>query len=396
MDWETLYCPNKRCKYYGWPFRQGKLVKNGSSYGQPKALCKECWTGVALSYATAYYGLERDPAIFETAVRALAEGNSIRATGRILQIDKDTVCGWLNRAALHCRSVVLYLGSHLQVTECQLDELWGFVHTKAAHLAFAKIYCETYGDAWVWLAFAPGWRLVLAFVVGKRNQESADLLLERVKNVTNEHIPCLTSDRLPEYEDALLHTYGTWVPPERKGSRGRFPNPRLIPGADLLDAQVVKVRENGRVTEVKTKVIFGKPEASAAQLADSPVNDAVNTSFVERDNLTQRQSNRRLTRRTNGFSKEIAWFEKQLWLSTGYYHLVLPHHSLRQPLEPPEPTRGTGTPKKWKPVTPAMAAGLTDHVWTTAELLSYRVPAQFVDQLSQIKPLFTLLEAVHH
>ncbi|HBY96822.1 MAG TPA: helix-turn-helix domain-containing protein, partial [Chloroflexi bacterium] len=77
---------------------------------------------MALSYATAYYGLERDPAIFATAVRALAEGNSIRATGRILQIDKDTVCGWLNRAALHCRSVVLYLGSHLQVTECQLDE----------------------------------------------------------------------------------------------------------------------------------------------------------------------------------------------------------------------------------------------------------------------------------
>ena len=324
------------------------------------------------------------------------EIRSGRPVGRILQIDKDTVCDWLDRAALHCRLVVLYLWSNLHVTECQLHELWGFVHTKEAHLPYAKIYCETYGDAWVWLAFAPVWRLVLAFVVGKRNQESADLLLDRVKDVTDEHIPFFTSEQLPEYEDALLHAYGTWVQPERRGSRGRFPNPRRVPAADLLYAQVVKVRDGGRVIEVKAKTVFGKPEAIAEQLANSLVSESINTSFVERDNLTQRQSNRRLTRRTNGFSKEIAWFEKQLWLFTAYYHLVLPHHSLRQMLETPEPTRGTGTPKKWKPVTPAMAAGTTDHVWTTPELLSYRVPAQFVDQLSKSKPLFTLLEEVHH
>ena len=122
MDWETLYCPNKKCSHYGIPFKQGKMVKNGSSYGQPQALCKGCGSSVALSYGTAYYGLESDPVIFETAVRALAEGNSIRATGRILQIDKDTVCAWLDRAALHCRTVILYLWDQLHVTECQLDE----------------------------------------------------------------------------------------------------------------------------------------------------------------------------------------------------------------------------------------------------------------------------------
>src|SRR3972149_3139282 len=119
MDWNTLYCPNKGCQYYGIPLQCSKMVKNGSSYGQAQALCRGCGGSVALSYATAYYGLESELAIFETieselaifetAVRALAEGNSIRATGRILQIDKDTVCDWLNRAALHCRSVVLYL-----------------------------------------------------------------------------------------------------------------------------------------------------------------------------------------------------------------------------------------------------------------------------------------------
>ena len=129
MDWNTLYCPNKGCPYDGIMFQPGKMVKNGSSYGHPQALCKGCGRSIALNYATAYYGLESEPAIFETAVRALAEGNSIRATGRILQIDKDTVCDWLNRAALHCRTVMLYFGCRLHVTECQLDELWSFVHT---------------------------------------------------------------------------------------------------------------------------------------------------------------------------------------------------------------------------------------------------------------------------
>lgn len=396
MDWKTLYCPNKCCMYYGIPFQSGKLVKNGSSHGQPQALCKECGCSVAMNYATAYYGLESDWIIFETAVRALAEGNSIRATGRIFQIDKDTVCDWLVRASLHCRSVMLYFWNQLHVTECQLDELWSFVHTKEAHLPYAKIYSESYGDAWVWLAFEPVSRLILAFVIGKRTQENANLLLDRVKDVTDTHVPFFTSDQLPEYDDALLHTYGVLVQPERNGTRGRYPQPRLVPADDLLYAQVVKVRENGRVTEVKTKVIFGNPEVIAEKLANSQVSSTINTSFVERDNLTQRQSNRRLTRKTNGFSKEITWFEKQLWLSMAYYHFVLPHHSLRQRLDTPEPTRGTGTPKKWTPVTPAMSAGITNHVWTTAELLSYRVPAQFLDQLSTKKPLFALLDDKVH
>ena len=395
MDWETLYCPNTRCRYYGIPFRQGQLVKNGTSHGQPQALCRGCGRSVTLTYGTAYYGLDSEPAIFETAVRALAEGNSIRATARIVQVDKDTISDWLDRAARHCRLVGLSLWRNLHVRECQLDELWSFVHTKEAHLPHAKIYCATYGDAWVWLAFASVWRVVLAFVVGKRTQASADLLLDRVNYVTDDHIPFFTSDQLPEYAEALLHTYGRWIQPERQGKRGRYPNPRRVPLADLLYAQVVKVRDRQRVIEVKTNVVYGTPESIAACLAASPVSDQINTSFVERDNLTQRQSNRRLTRRTNGFSKEIAWFEKQLWLSTTYYHLVLPHHSLRQPVAAPEPTRGTGTLRKWTPMTPAMAAAITDHVWTTSELLSYRVPVQFLDQLPDIKPLFSLLEEVH-
>jgi transposase-like protein/IS1 family transposase len=391
MDWETLYCPNNRCVYYGIPFPKSLLVRNGSSRGYPQALCKACGSSVSMRYGTAYLNLEADPAIFEMAVRALAEGNSLRATGRIVQIDKDTACDWLERAGQHCRLVQLYLWHDLHITECQLDELWSFIHTKEQRLPFAKLYDETYGDAWVWVAFAPVWHLVVAFVIGKRVQDNANLLLQRVAYVTDAHIPFFTSDQLPEYRTALLNTYGYWYQPARRSNRGRLPKPRQAPDPDLIYAQVVKKREQGRVVEVRSKVVFGTPEQVAACLAASPLSQTINTSFVERDNLTWRQSNRRLTRRSNGFSKDLTWFEKQLWLSSAYYHLVLPHQSLRQPLASPESTRGTGSPRKWEPVTPAMAAGLTDHVWTTEELLSYRVPADFIDQLAALEHLYPVL-----
>jgi len=396
MDWKSLYCPNRCCKYYGIPFKQGQMVKNGSSHGQKQALCRACGAYVSLKYGTAYLDLHADPAIFETAVRALAEGNSIRAAARIVQVDKDTVCAWLDRAAQHCRLIMLYLWRDLHVIECQLDELWSFVHTKEQNLPLAKLDDESYGDAWVWVAFAPEWRLVLAFVIGKRTQESADLLLQRVTQVTDEHTPFFTSDQLPEYRNALLAAYGIWHQRQRQGKRGPHPKPLLMAPPDLLYAQVVKVREYGRVVEVFSKVVFGDPTAIAAKLASLSTSETINTSFIERNNLTQRQSNRRLTRRTNGYSKDLSWFERQLWLSLAYYHLVLPHHSLRQPLPQPQPTRGSGSLRRWKPVTPAMAAGLTDHVWTTTELLSYRVPPHFLDGLCDLERLYPPLEETHH
>ena len=121
----------------------------------------------------------------------------------------------------------------------------------------------------------------------------------------------------------------------------------------------------------------------------------VNTSDVERENLTLRQHNRRLPRKTNAFSKELPWLEKQLWLSLAYSHLVLPHESLRQSLEAPEPPRGQGSQRRWKPVTPAMAAGITDHIWTTPELLSYRVPVSFLDRLHELDHLYQPIETAH-
>jgi len=395
MNWETLYCPNIHCQYYGVPFRESLLVKNGTSHGQKQALCRACGSSVGIRFGTAYCDLNADPLIFETAIRALAEGNSLRGTARIVQVDKDTACEWLHRAAWHCRLVMLYLWQRLRVSECQLDELWSFVHTKEQNLYVAKLFCETYGDAWVWIAFAPLWRLVVAFVVGKRTQASANLLLERVAHVTTEQIPFFTSDQLAEYRTALLHVYGEWYQPARQGTRGRYPDRRRVAPPDLLYAQVVKQRERGQVIAVSTKVVFGTEAAIQERLKQLATSSMINTSFVERENLTLRQQNRRLTRKTSGFSKELAWLEKHLWLTLAYYHLVLPHDSLRQRLGEEEQTRGNGSSRRWRPITPAMAAGMTDHIWTTTELLSYRVPAPFLDTLNDLEHLFPSPDCVH-
>jgi IS1 family transposase len=396
MDWNTLYCPNRACRYYGEPFPHSQLVKNGTTRGQKQAACRACGRSIAVTYGTAYFDLDSDPALFDMVVRALAEGVSLRGTSRIFQIDKDTACAWLHRAAQHCRQVMLSFWQNISVTECQLDELWSFVHTKEQNLEAAKVFCDTYGDAWVWIAFAPAWRLVLAFVVGKRTQQSANRLLERVVHVTDAQVPFFTSDQLAEYRTALLHSYGQWEQPIRQGTHGRHPYPRRTPHPDLLYAQVVKHRERGRVISVTSKVVFGDRTTVQQRLSASMTSVSVNTSFVERENLTLRQHNRRLTRKTNAYSKELSWLEKQLWLSLAYYHFVLPHESLRARLSEPEITRGIGTMRQWTPVTPAMAAGMTDHVWSMGELLSYRVPATFLDTLPHIEHLFPSLEPVHH
>ena len=138
---------------------------------------------------------------------------------------------------------------------------------------------------------------------------------------------------------------------------------------------MVKERENGRVVEVTTRIVYGTIAQVEAALQASPVSQTINTYGVERNNLTVRQHSRRMGRKVKAFSKDPDYLEHPLTLAFAYYHFVVPHRGLRQRLPHALPTKGRqGSYKKWKPVTPAMAAGWTDHVWTMDELLSFRVP----------------------
>jgi IS1 family transposase len=160
----------------------------------------------------------------------------------------------------------------------------------------------------VWIAFAPAWRLVAAFVGGKRDQEHANVLLTRLQAVSCGYMPFFTRDPLPHYAHALLQVYGM---PEVilhiPGKRGPKPPPKCLPPAALHDAQVVKRRQGGRVVEVTTKIIFGSEAAVQARLAASTVSQTINTSFVERHNLPCRQCNGRLARKVRSFSTDLTW-----------------------------------------------------------------------------------------
>jgi IS1 family transposase len=375
MDNRSCYCRYSKCDLYGATAPVAHLRFRDWHYGAARFRCQACDHLASARTGTAYAGVRTDLEIYRRGAKALAEGVSIRATGRLVEVDKDTVNQWLPGLGRHCRQVMNYFFRDLHLDECQLDELWTFIYKKEARLTPLEKWQEIYGDAWVWIAFSPVCKLVPAWVVGKRTLPHARRLVFRLKSATDGQIPFFTSDELPHYADALLEVYGEWMQPPRNGTRGRFPKPRRVPPPDLCYAVVVKERENGRVVDVTTRIVYGSTEQVEAALRASPVSHTINTYGVERNNLTVRQHSRRMGRKVNAFSKDPDYLEDQLTLAFAYYHFVVPHRGLRQRLPKPLPTKGRkGSYKKWKPVTPAMAAGLTDHVWTMDELLSFRVP----------------------
>ncbi len=375
MNCSTCYCRNAKCLLYGQITPKARFKLHDWHHQVPRFRCQACGGLISARAGTAYAGIRTDMSIYLRGATTLAEGVSIRATGRLLLVDKDTVNHWLPILGDHCRGLMNYFFRNLHLRECQLDELWTFVYKKEAQLTPFEKLQEVYGDAWVWIAFSPVYKLVPVWVIGKRTLGNARKLVFRLKSATDGHIPFFTSDELPHYAEALLDQYGQVYQPPKRSGPGRPPLPYKVPPPDLCYAVVVKERENGRVVKVTTRIVYGTTEQTEAALKTSPVSRTINTYGVERNNLTVRQHSRRMGRKVNAFSKDLDFLEHQLTLAFAYYHFVMPHRGLRQRLPCSVPTKGPrATRKKWKPVTPAMAAGLTDHVWTMDELLSFRVP----------------------
>jgi IS1 family transposase len=256
----------------------------------------------------------------------LCEGSSVRAVSRItgsaknaiikLMIDAGKAC-----AAYHDEHVV-----NLKSKRVQVDEVWAFVYAKEKNVAKAKAAPEDAGDAWTWTALDADSKLLLAYYVGDRGGESASVFMENVASRLATRVQ-LTSDGHKAYLEAV---------------EGSF-------GADVDYAQLVKLygaspeSAKGRYspaecTGIKKTVIEGKPDLKH-----------VSTSYVERSNLTVRMHNRRFTRLTNGFSKKLENHAYSVALFVMYYNFCKIHKTLR--------------------VTPAMQAGVSDHVWDVVDIV---------------------------
>ena len=196
---------------------------------------------------------------------------------------------------------------------------------------------------------------------GKRTAENTEALVEDFRRRTGGRLMGLmTSDDYSAYEAATLRAYGETITPPRTGRPGRPKAPYRAPPPGLTYATVTKRRAKGRAVEVGTRVVFGTVAAVLLALGMSKVSRAINTAFVERENGTDRHRNARKGRRTYRFSKDWRYHEAVTFLSLYCYNFYWPVRTLAS-----KDDEGRCVKR-----TPAMAAGLTDHVWSMAEWLS--------------------------
>jgi IS1 family transposase len=213
-----------------------------------------------VKFGNAFYHTHLNEDIFTMIACCLAEGVGIRSAARIAGVDKKTVMLVLDRVADHVAMISRSLMKDLSITECQLDEMWSFIGKKEKHLESLEEISGKLGDAWIWIAFDPVHKLMLAHVIGKRTEPYAVELLREVKRVTLKMLDLFTSDQLDQYANALLQVYGLSATPPRKPGPGRPPHPKLIPPDDLLYAQVVKTYKQNTLNKITRKVVFGDPE----------------------------------------------------------------------------------------------------------------------------------------
>jgi transposase-like protein/IS1 family transposase len=260
----------------------------------------------------------------ELALQLLLEGNSLRSTQRITGLDVNTIMTLLLKAGERCQKLMDERMRNLGCRYLQVDEIWTFVGKKRRNVREGD--SPELGDQWVYVAIDAETKLVPSFRIGKRVRPDTWTFLWDLNQRMANRVQ-LTTDGLNHYTVAVPESFGTDVDfaqlTKMFGDYGQFDSGRYSPP---------------RISGVISKVRQGDPDPKH-----------ISTSFVERQNLTMRMAMRRFTRLTNGFSKKLSHLKAAVALHFAYYNFCRTHKTLR--------------------VTPAMEAGLTDHVWTIAELI---------------------------
>lgn len=372
VDTSSHFCPRKNCRYYGWVGR-GNIRANGHPNGGRwrQLQCVVCHKSFMETTNTIFYGKKAAAKTIWQTLKALAEGLDICATARVFDLKPNTVEKWLAQAAAHMEAVSAYLIHDLELTQVQVDELWALLGRRDnSEVEEGK----QRGKRWVWAGMDPVSKLMLGYVVGDRSQACAQLLIHMIANLLAPGcVPVFFSDGWSAYGTALLTHFGHWIETPRRHKRGAPPKPRWQPLPELHYAQVVKKRVKGRVVSVSHRVIYGSLATIMTALTNS-VGQVINTAFIERLNLTLRQHVPALGRKVMSLAKSEPGLNRQLTLAQAYYNFCLPHFSLRLLLPQPIPTRGNGSRKVWQSRTPAMAAGIINHVCQLEELLLFRLP----------------------
>ena len=216
------------------------------------------------------------------------------------------------------------------------------------------------GKKWIWTAIDTPTRLIVCFLIGDRTLKDARRFLKDLVSRTKQQ-PLFTSDELPHYADGLKELFHKLIAQEPTGQPGRPRSPEKIIDENLDYATIHKTRDKGRIVKVETKAIFGSSARIKKRLEQLPGNK-INTSYVERSNLNWRMWDAHLTRKSLMFAKSLRWLKAKFAICIGFYNFIRPHETLSR-----------GEDRVFRPKTPAMAAGITDHQWTINALLKYRI-----------------------
>jgi transposase-like protein/IS1 family transposase len=318
---KSLSCPNQRCA----PSRKddvGTIIRHGfyrTRWGKRRRYkCQTCGKTFCSTTLTPYYRLHHRRAVFDEVASLSVEGLNKSAIARVQQIAWNTVHRWLERAAVWCRRFNNRKIKGLSAMELQADEIRTIIGAKEQAV-------------WVFLVIDVWSRLWPSTVVGKRSYgNTLDLFRDLSKRISFEAIPLITTDGFKFYQRVIGRVFG----------------PACLYG------QVIKTRRNDRIVKVERRVVIGAGRLEQV-LRNSEDSAQLNTSFVERLNLTMRQSSAYLGRRTICQARWKERLEDHIELFRCYYNFIRPHRALK-----------FGSEVR----TPAMQAGLTKRQLTLREI----------------------------
>jgi IS1 family transposase len=265
-------------------------------------------------------------------IAALVEGVSINATSRMTGVAKHTILRLLRNIGCACAAFHNAHVRNLRVRRVQADEIWAFVYGKDKNLTMEQVQAGA-GSVWTWTAIDADTKLIVSYTLGDRGADTAKAFMQDVASRISNRIQ-LTTDGHRMYADAVEDAFG----------------------ADIDYAMLVKlygVSSENPESRYSPATCIG---CRTGVLAGSPDPDHISTSFVERSNLSMRMGMRRFTRLTNAFSKKVENHGHMVALYFMHYNFVRVHKTLR--------------------VTPAMEAGIADHVWSCEELVALLEPKE--------------------
>ena len=357
---QGFFCSNPRCYYYLVDDETLHALVGDGAHGKYERIqdlrCQFCRKKFTVRRHTVLYCLKTLSTTVARVLHLLVVGVEISALEEVFGIREMTLRTWLSRSGLQGEKLHQRFFADLELGHVQLDELW-------ANLKQAE------QDLWVWIACEAKYKLIPVLKIGPRTQEMAYQVVHELKSrLKTGCVPVFSTDGLKHYFYALTAHFGEWLTPEQDGK----PIWTLL--ADFAYAQVIKQQRRFRLVKVEQRMIWGLATEYAARLKAIGLSGIINTSFVERVNLTIRQSVSKLTRRTWGPAHFAPELNEHLFWWLAYYHFVRLHESLKVKLEKPMARKGKQSPLRYRQMTPALAAGLTTRRWTCLELISYPLP----------------------